>query len=107
MGWLEKIVEASSVNDLAAVRELWKEYWKSLGLPPDFQNFTEELATLPGKYAPPAGRLFLARLDGPPAGTAALRPLSNGACEAKRLYVRPAYRRRGLAASLLTKVRIP
>src|SRR6476646_7383419 len=61
----------------------------------------EELCTLPGKYAPPAGRLLLACIDGEPAATAAFRPLRQDACEAKRLYVRPAYRRRGVAGSLL------
>jgi len=87
--------------DVAAVEELWSEYWRSLGLSLDFQGFGEELRTLPGKYAPPAGCLLLARIDGDPAGTAAFRPLRQEACEAKRLYVRPAFRRRGVAGSLL------
>jgi GNAT superfamily N-acetyltransferase len=91
----------ASTADIAAVQELWGEYWQSLGLSLDFQDFGDELRTLPGKYAPPAGRLFLVRIDGEPAATAALRPLRPGACEAKRLYVRPAYRRRGVAGSLL------
>jgi GNAT superfamily N-acetyltransferase len=91
----------ASARDIGAVQELWSEYWRSLGLSLDFQNFGEELRTLPGKYAPPAGRLLLARIDGEPAATAAFRPLHPDACEAKRLYVRPAYRRRGVAGSLL------
>jgi GNAT superfamily N-acetyltransferase len=91
----------ASAADIAAVQELWSEYWRSLGLSLDFQDFGEELRTLPGKYAPPAGRLLLARIDGEPAATAAFRLLRQDACEAKRLYVRPAYRRRGVAGSLL------
>ena len=98
------IVEAAAGPDVAAVRELWSEYWQSMGLSPDFQGFADELRGLPGKYASPAGRLLLARLDGRPAATAAFRPLRDAACEAKRLYVRPAFRRRGLAVSLLARL---
>jgi len=91
----------TNATDIAAVQELWREYWRSLGLPLDFQDFGEELRTLPGKYMQPAGCLLLARIDGEPAATAAFRPLRQDECEAKRLYVRPAYRRRGVAGSLL------
>jgi putative acetyltransferase len=104
MSWPVDIVQAENAQDLFAVQELWTEYWQSLDLPFDFQNFAEELRTLPGKYAQPAGRLLLVRIDGHPAGTAALRPLRPDACEAKRLYVRPAYRRRGVAGSLLARL---
>jgi GNAT superfamily N-acetyltransferase len=104
MGCTVDIVESASARDIAAVQELWSEYWRSFGLSLDFQNFGEELRTLPGKYAPPAGRLLLVRIDGQPAGTAAFRPLRQDACEGKRLYVRPAYRRRGVAGSLLAEL---
>jgi putative acetyltransferase len=104
MGWSIDIVDSASARDVAAVQELWSEYWRSLGLSLDFQDFAEELRTLPGSYAPPAGRLLLVRIDGHPAGTAAFRPLSQHACEAKRLYVCPAYRRHGIAGSLLAKL---
>jgi putative acetyltransferase len=104
MGWSVDIVESASVRDIVAVQELWSEYWCSLGFSLDFQDFAEELRALPGKYAPPAGCLLLVRIDGKPAGTAAFRPLRQGACEAKRLYVCPAYRRRGVAGSLLAKL---
>ncbi len=100
-----EIVDGSSPG-LAAVQELWIEYWDALGLPPDFQSFAEERRSLPGAHAPPRGRLLLARIDNVPAGTAAFRPLPEreGACEAKRLYVRPAYRGAGLARALLARL---
>ncbi len=97
------IIPASG-EEMDAIRNLWREYWDSLGLPPEFQNFAEEFRELPGKYAPPEGRLLLALIDGKPAGTAALRPVSTCSCEAKRLYVRPQYRGKGIGRSLLLRL---
>ena len=91
---------------LEAVQELWVEYWDALGLPQSFQNFAEEWRSLPGVYAPPRGCLLLARIDGEPAGTAGFRPLPErvDSCEAKRLYVRPAFRGQGVARALLARL---
>jgi len=94
----------TAAEDVAIVQELWTEYWATLGLSGDFQGFARELASLPGYYAPPAGRLLLAWVDGAPAGTGALRPLGEAACEAKRLYLRPAYRGLGLGRMLLDRL---
>jgi GNAT superfamily N-acetyltransferase len=86
---------------LASVRALLAEYWDSFGFTPCFQNFGDEVAGLPGAYAPPGGRLALATIDGQPAGCIALRRVDAGRAEAKRLYVRPAFRGRGLGRALM------
>jgi putative acetyltransferase len=100
----EASVRVAATRDVRTIQNLWREYWKSLGLPLDFQNFAEELRTLPGSYASPQGRLLLARLGRTPAGTAALRPIDRRACEAKRLYVRPEYRGKGVGRTLLAEL---
>ena len=81
------------------MRELWREYWDSLGLPDDFQNFAAELAALPGPY-----QRILVEYDGEqPAGSIAIRPVNETACEMKRLYVRPACRGKGIGQLLLNR----
>jgi ribosomal protein S18 acetylase RimI-like enzyme len=86
------IVRATSLDQIATARTLFKEYEASLGIELTFQGFAREVAELPGAYAPPAGRLFLATDGAEPAGCVALRPLGDGICEMKRLYVRPSAR---------------
>ncbi len=93
-------VQARSKEDLDQVRKLFQEYSASLGVDLCFQNFEQELATLPGDYAPPEGRLLLALDDTRVAGCVALRRISRDVCEMKRLYVRPQFRGKAIGKRL-------
>jgi len=85
-------IRATGASDLRVVRELFEEYAGTLGFELDFQDFDDELATLPGAYAPPGGALLLAEIDREPVGCVGLRSLGEGSCELKRMYVRPGHR---------------
>jgi len=79
-------------GDIVTVRSLFQEYAASLNFELDFQDFGEELETLPGKYAPPLGAILVAKEIGETVGCVAVRPLGEEICEMKRLYVKPAHR---------------
>ena len=101
---LLSIREASESWEIQAARKLFQEYAASLESSLCFQGFDEELEGLPGKYAPPAGRLLLAFQGQAVAGCVALRPLEQGTCEMKRLFVRPAYRKSGVGRLLTERI---
>jgi putative acetyltransferase len=102
---MRTIVQAETPEQIATARELMLEYAAAMNFSLCFQNFDDELRTLPGKYAPPLGRLLLANWGGRTAGVVGLRPLEDpGVCEMKRLYFRPEFRGKSLGRSLATYV---
>ena len=96
--------QASFPAHLSVVQVLFREYAATLGIDLSFQDFDREVTTLPGKYAPPAGGLWIAFDGVAAAGCIALRPLMQKTCEMKRLYVRPAYRGSGVGRKLVEHV---
>ncbi|MEY3379919.1 MAG: GNAT family N-acetyltransferase [Hylemonella sp.] len=109
-----KISSPIGPEDFADLRQIFTEYASSLPIDLEFQGFSAELDALPGAYALPQGSLLMVNYDGQLAGCCALRPLPSveypNACEMKRLYVRPAFRRLGLgrllAESIMDRARL-
>jgi GNAT superfamily N-acetyltransferase len=97
------IAQATDDEGIARAQRLFLEYNATIAVDLEFQGFDHELATLPGRYAPPAGRLLLALRGHEPVGCVALRPLEAGVGELKRLYVRPAFQGRGIARLLVER----
>jgi ribosomal protein S18 acetylase RimI-like enzyme len=91
-------------HDLDVIRTLFREYAQTLPITLDFQGFDDELNSLPGKYREPDGRLYVAEEEGEVVGCVALRRFDATRGELKRLYVRPAYRHRGIAQALTLKI---
>ena len=95
-----QIAEATTAEDIDHIRRLFRAYADWLNVDLCFQAFDAELANLPGFYAPPDGRLLLARTGGEVAGCVGLRPLDDGICEMKRLWVEPGFGGRGIGRDL-------
>jgi len=98
------IIQATTNEQIEYARELFLEYQNWFGLSLCFQNFDEELATLPCAYAPPGGRLYLAYSDDQLAGCGALKKLDDGICEMKRLFVRDAFRGQKIGVELIDRI---
>jgi ribosomal protein S18 acetylase RimI-like enzyme len=94
----------SAYDHLDDVRKLFIEYQTSLGIDLCFQNYDEELKSLPGKYALPDGRLYMITIDEEIAGCIALRRFDKTRCEMKRLYIRPQYRGHHCGQLLVEKI---
>jgi GNAT superfamily N-acetyltransferase len=94
------LAEPTTAADLAQVRRLFQAYADWLAVDLCFQGFERELAELPGAYAPPAGRLLIARVGSDVVGCVGLRPLEPGVCEMKRLWVEPGFGGQGIGRAL-------
>lgn len=100
-----KIIAVETEEHLAQAVKLLEEYAAWLGHDHlCFENFEKELTELPGRYAPPGGRLLLAVNEVEPAGCAALRKFDKDSCEMKRLYVRPTFRGQGVGKALASRI---
>jgi ribosomal protein S18 acetylase RimI-like enzyme len=98
------IRQAVTPADFDAVATLFRAYVANLGFELDFQDFDSEMAAFPEPYTPPAGALLLASVDGAVAGAVAMRPLKDGICEMKRLYVPDTFRGLGLGRRLASAI---
>ena len=98
------MVRAAELTELEEVRNLFREYQTELDVDLCFQSFEEELATLPGKYAPPKGELLVGLVNDEIQGCVAFRCIEPGVCEMKRLFVRPDARSSGLGGLLVEEI---
>ena len=97
-------IQTAANGDIPAIKELFLEYARAIGVDLCFQNFDEELMSLPGKYAPPYGALLIAKSSGKACGCVALRKIDAQVCEMKRLYVKPEFRKHGLGKVLVERI---
>jgi len=101
---MTEIQTAILPDEIPVIKGLFEEYADSLNFELDFQDFSEELDTLPGKYASPSGSILVAKENGETFGCVAVRPLGEEICEMKRLYVKPAHRGRKVGRDLAVAI---
>jgi putative acetyltransferase len=101
---MTEIYTARLPDEITVIKDLFQEYADSLNFNLDFQDFREELETLPGKYSAPKGSVLIAKQNGEIAGCVAVRPLAPGVCEMKRLFVRPAHRGKNIGRELAVAI---
>lgn len=94
----------SAYNEIENIKVLFREYVDMLGVNLDFQDFENELNTLPGKYSSPKGRMYIAYCDDKLAGCIALRSFEKDSCEMKRLFVRPEFRNHNIGGFLVDRI---
>ena len=99
-----RILDAHDEASADTVRRLFRTYQQWLGQDLCFQGFEKELATLPGKYAPPQGAILIAWVNDEAAGCVGMRPLEPGICEMKRLWVADSFRSLGLGRRLADEI---
>ena len=97
-------IKRATSDELETIRLLFTEYAEWMEYECCFETFDEELSDLPGLYAPPTGELLLAKVDGEPAGSAALKKVGEGLCEMKRLWVRKEFRNQKIGISLIQEI---
>lgn len=96
-----EILPADNAELMEEVRRLFLDYEKWLNVDLCFQGFEKEVNSLPGKYAPPEGRLYIVKMDGKYIGCIALRKIDDGICEMKRLYLTEDARGKGIGNKLI------
>jgi len=101
---MSEIIQAETPAHMDQARKIFTEYENWLGVSLCFQGFDEEMAALPGKYAPPKGRLLFALENGEVAGCVAFRPLDEDTCEMKRLFVREKFQGLRLGSELIDRL---
>jgi GNAT superfamily N-acetyltransferase len=103
-----KIIDVQTDSELTQVKDLFRAYFQFLARDHDldisYQGIEDELATLPGKFAPPDGRLIMAVMAEQPIGCAALRCIDEQVCELKRMFVLPQFRGQGIGKALARKL---
>ena len=101
---MTEIYTARLPDEITVIKDLFQEYAESLNFDLDFQDFSQELETLPGKYSAPEGSILVAKENGETVGCVAVRPLGSEICEMKRLFVRPAHRGKNLGRELAVAI---